>query len=320
MFAALQSFTLTPTIRQRMRNKTRPIATNSALIVSLFLTACQSVSPVAPFAKAGNPLAPSDRLGANHESVRSQPTIPWKFEVVMYDHPQGASVAVSDAQLLDDDTLVVPIDVYWKNTFVGYDWYSPPSALRLQLISQDRGLSWSVYKGQPLPEKNFRMKDGSQIRIKWLGYQQHPIKEKAQWETRGYWLYLVPEKNLFSSWSSPTKTGMRGNTPLLLRLKSGALACAYTLRAQNGGMRVCYSKNDGETWDAEHPTVLKDNNARSDGQCLWNFVQFSDGTLFASGWGTKRGCGGGDEISYAVGFRFTENFVTPLRVGQPVVR
>jgi hypothetical protein len=31
------------------------------------------------------------------------------------------------------------------------------------------------------------------------------------------------------------------------------------------------------------------------------------------GWGPKTGCGGGDEISYAVGFRFTEDFRTPLR-------
>jgi len=36
--------------------------------------------------------------------------------------------------------------------------------------------------------------------------------------------------------------------------------------------------------------------------------------FFAPGWATKRGCGGGDEVSYAAGFRFTEGFLTPLRV------
>ncbi|MCI0624028.1 MAG: glycoside hydrolase [Acidobacteria bacterium] len=69
-------------------------------------------------------------------------------------------------------------------------------------------------------------------------------------------LYTCVSNDYGKSWSPPKKTGMRGNTPLLLRLKSGALACAYTLRAQDGGMRVCYSKDDGETWDTDHVTVL----------------------------------------------------------------
>jgi hypothetical protein len=119
------------------------------------------------------------------------------------------------------------------------------------------------------------------------------------------------------TWSPPRETGMIGVTPLLLRLKSGSLACAFTNRyhgSQNErGMQVCYSHDDGETWDSKHPARLRDYNARPDGQCLWNFVQFSDGTLFASGWGLKTGCGGGKEVSYAVGFRFTEDFRTPLR-------
>ena len=66
------------------------------------------------------------------------------------------------------------------------------------------------------------------------------------------------------------------------------MACAYTNRYHGNenerGMRVCYSYDDGETWDVEHPAILRDYNAHADAQCLWNFVQVSDGTLFASGW------------------------------------
>ena len=130
-------------------------------------------------------------------------------------------------------------------------------------------------------------------------------------------LYACISEDSGRTWSKPRKTGMHGVTPLLLRLKSGAIACAYTNRYHGNenerGMRVCYSHDDGETWDTESPAILRDYNARADGQCLWNFVQFSDGTLFASGWGAKTGCGGGNEISYAVGFRFTEGFRTPVR-------
>ena len=82
-------------------------------------------------------------------------------------------------------------------------------------------------------------------------------------------------------------------------------------------MRVCYSHDDGRTWDTDHLAVLKDDNARADAQGMWNFLQFSDGTLLATGLATKRGCGGGNEVGYAVGLRFTEDFRTPLRVTHP---
>lgn len=407
---------------------------------------------------------------------------PWKVEVVLYDHPMAGSVAVGDATLLEDDTLIVPISVAWRGPFVGHDWYEVEDALRLHLVSRDRGMSWEAH---PKPGqgdrrhadenghlqdllgrgfvKSFKLKDGMRLRISWLGYQQHPMEELARWEEAGYWIYLIPErelfattggfvvetstddgrtwrsreidlphlaflagygmatarmlsdgtiimpvfgyltrrhktyacsvirsedggrtwelitvaqderpqavadsdipsgtlwsafpeamgfdeaqvietrkpgrlvliveesfsKNLYSSvsedygrtWSRPQKTGMRGNTPLLIRLQSGALACAFTQRWVEGGFRVCLSYDDGATWNTDEPIILRDTNARTNGQCLWNLVQFSDGTLFASGWATKRGCGGGeeDEVSYAVGFRFTENFRTPLRISR----
>ena len=390
---------------------------------------------------------------------------PWKVAVVLYDHPKAANVSVGDATLLPDDTLFVPLAVAWRDSAEafahvrGYDWYEAADTLRLTLFSRDRGLSWNVHKDPP-PQRSLRARDGTLVRLRWLGYQHHPLEEQARWERAGYWLYLIPEKRLFATtgdfvvesshdgghswssrkmelphraflagygmatarllsdgtilmpvfgyltrrhktyaasvarsadggrtwdlitvaqderpeavsaqdipsgaiwsqfpesagfdeaqvvetgkpgrvlaiieesrskdlyscvsedygrtWTQPKPTGMRGNTPLLLRLRSGKLACAFTQRTQDGGMRVCLSRDDGQTWDAEHTIVLKDDNARTRGQCLWNLVQFSDGTLFASGWATKRGCGGGDEVSYAIGFRFTEEFVTPLRVG-----
>lgn len=389
---------------------------------------------------------------------------PWKVQITLYDHPNAANASTDDATLLEEDALIVPISVTWRSAFTGYDWYEVEDALHLNLISRDRGISWQVYGGS-VPERSLELRDGSLLRVKWLGYRQHPIEELARWEAAGYWIYMIPEKKLFATtggflvevsrdkgrtwqprpinlphraflagygmhtarilsdgtilmpafgyltrrhktyacsiirsadggatwdvitiaqderseavsdsdtpsgsiwanfpdikgfdeasiveakkprrviavieesqakdlyscisndsgrtWTKAKKTGMAGVAPLLLRLKSGAIACAYTNRYSGSpndrGMRVCLSHDDGKTWDTEHPIILKDDNARADAQGLWNLLQFSDGTLFACGSATKTGCGGGNEIGYAVGFRFTEDFRTPLRAAR----
>ena len=390
----------------------------------------------------------------------------WKIQVALYDNPDCDRLAVGDATLLPGDVLVVSATAWPRRDVKRYEWIEEGDALNLQLISRDRGLSWQVHDGPPLPQKSFQLKDGSLLRIEWKGYEQHPVSEQTKYEQAGYFIYPIPEKKMFAvcsgfqthvsadggkswrtqdialphraelagygmatakmirdgtllmpvfgiasrrhkvrsasvlrstdsgrhwelidvasdtspaavaetdiptgrwekpppgvrafdeaqvveanrpgrviavveeqftkqlyssisedsgrTWSPPKPTGMVGVTPLMLRLRSGAIACAYTNRyagsLNDRGMRVCYSHDDGRTWDTEHLAILKDDNARPDGQCLWNLVQFSDETLFASGWAAKRGCGTGPEVSYAVGFRFTEDFRTPPRVVKP---
>jgi hypothetical protein len=392
------------------------------------------------------------------------------MEITLYDNPDSERMYVGDATLLPHDVLVVPITWWPRSNVQRYEWIEEGDAISLTLISRDRGLSWQIYDGPPLPEKEFKLKDGSLLRLRWKGYEQHPNSEREKYLRADYYFYEITEKGMFAitlgfdkqvsrdggktwqtddvqiprqaeingygmatakmlsdgtilmptygrptrhhrarscsmlrsadggktwqhipvaydetpgavgdesnsgsslspppaagvhafdeaqvveakrpgrviavieeqftkalytsvsndggkSWAKPRETGMYGVTPLLLRLKSGTIACAYTNRyhgePNERGMRVCYSLDDGETWDTKHPVILRDYNARADGQCLWNFVQFSDDTLFASGWGAKTGCGGGNEIGYAVGFRFTEDFVTPLRVARPAKR
>jgi hypothetical protein len=395
---------------------------------------------------------------------------PWKVEITLYDNPDSERMYVGDATLLPHDVLVVPITWWPRSNVQRYEWIEEGDAVSLTLVSRDRGLSWQIYDGPPLPDKIFKLKDGSLLRLRWKAYEQHPNSEREKYQKADYYLYEIPEKDMFSitlgfdkqvsrdggktwqtsdiqiphqaeingygmvtarmlsdgailmptygrptrhhrvrscsmlrsgdggktwqlipvayddspgavgddsnsgsslssppppgvhafdeaqiveakrpgrviavieeqftkalytsvsndsgkTWSKPRETGMYGVTPLVLRLKSGAIACAYTNRyhgtENERGMWVCYSPDDGETWDTDRVAILRDTNARADGQCLWNFVQFSDGTLFASGWGLKTGCGGGNQISYAVGFRFTEDFVTPLRVARPAKR
>ncbi|MBI4557212.1 MAG: exo-alpha-sialidase [Candidatus Hydrogenedentes bacterium] len=387
---------------------------------------------------------------------------PWNARVVLYDNTRAGSVTPGDAVVLEDDTVIMPLNITWRGPFMGYDWYRKDNTLQINVASRDRGISWQVYPND-IPKQGFRLRDGALLRIVWLGYQPHPNEEKEKWEKAGYLLYDIPEKKSFSvtgpfqveiscddgktweaqdiqlphraflagysmhtarqlsdgtvllpvfgyqtrrhktyscsvirstdegqtwqlitlaqdprpeavsdtdipsgtlwakfpdiqgfdeaavletkkpgrviavieeswskklygcisedsglTWTAPKLTGMAGINPLLLRLKSGAIACAYTNRyekdANRIGMTVCYSHDDGETWDTDNVAILKDDNARRDGQLIWNFLQFSDGTLFACGYSAKRGCGGGDEVGYAVGFRFTEDYRTPLRM------
>ena len=51
----------------------------------------------------------------------------------------------------------------------------------------------------PPPQKSLRARDGTLVRLRWLGYQHHPLEEQARWERAGYWLYLIPEKRLFAT-------------------------------------------------------------------------------------------------------------------------
>ena len=131
-------------------------------------------------------------------------------------------------------------------------------------------------------------------------------------------LYSCISRNHGKTWTAPKKTGMTGQNPKVLKLKSGAIACAYTDRyspdPNDRGPRVCLSRDDGVTWNADRVIVLKDDNARKDGQSITNLLQFSDGTLFACGWATKSGSGDGAQVGYAVAFRFTEDFTTPVRI------
>ena len=132
------------------------------------------------------------------DPLKSGPSAgPWKSEVVLYDHPNAQSVSVFDATLLEDDTLIVPIGVAWRGPFIGYDWFEVEDTLTLNLVSQDRGLSWQVHDGR-VPEKRFQLADGSLFRMEWKGYESHPVAEQAAFEEAGFFVYPIPERKLFS--------------------------------------------------------------------------------------------------------------------------
>ncbi|OGG46154.1 MAG: hypothetical protein A3F84_26100 [Candidatus Handelsmanbacteria bacterium RIFCSPLOWO2_12_FULL_64_10] len=263
------------------------------------------------------------RAGVSRDSGRT-----WsEWDVVLPHRASLAGYGMATAKRLSDGTILMPA--------FGYLSRCHKTRACLMLRSPDAGAHWDLITlaqddrpeavaDAPLPSDS----DWAALHRGILGFDEAQVIETR---TPGRVIAVIEEaktKDLYAclsedsgrTWTRPVKTGMRGNTPLLLRLRSGTLACAYTDRyapdPMARGLHVCYSRDDGETWDTDHLVILKDTNARPDGQCLWNLVQFSDGTLFSSGWSTKRGCGGGEEVSYAVGFRFTEDFITPLRVNR----
>jgi hypothetical protein len=86
---------------------------------------------------------------------------PWKVEITLYDNPDAARMYVADAMLLAHDVLVIPVTWWPRSDVPRYEWYEEGDAVSFNVISRDRGLSWRLYDGPPLPERAFKLKDGS---------------------------------------------------------------------------------------------------------------------------------------------------------------
>ena len=122
------------------------------------------------------------------------------MEITLYDNPDSARMYVGDATVLPHDALVIPV-TWWPRTGAPrYEWYEEGDAVSFNLISRDRGLSWRIYDGPPVPERAFRLKDGSLLRVRYKEgyYEQHPDSEREQYIKEDYYLYEIPEKKMFA--------------------------------------------------------------------------------------------------------------------------
>ena len=60
------------------------------------------------------------------------------------------------------------------------------------------------------------------------------------------------------TWEVPRDTGIQGVPPHVLKLRDGRVLCTYGRRIKPYGIRVCWSYDDGLTWDTEREIVLRD--------------------------------------------------------------
>ena len=82
------------------------------------------------------------------------------------------------------------------------------------------------------------------------------------------------------TWSPIERTAIWGLPAHVIRLRSGALLCAYAHRRHPEGFRAVLSDDDGDTWDVEHEKVLRDAAVGSVGYPF--SVQLADGTIFTA--------------------------------------
>jgi sialidase-1 len=60
------------------------------------------------------------------------------------------------------------------------------------------------------------------------------------------------------TWSKPRPTSVLGYPAHLLRLPDGRFLCSYGYRDKPFGIRAVISENSGDTWDVDHPLILRD--------------------------------------------------------------
>jgi hypothetical protein len=82
------------------------------------------------------------------------------------------------------------------------------------------------------------------------------------------------------TWSEPERTPIRGFPAHIIRLRNGALLCAYAQRWHPQGVRTVLSRDDGATWDVDHLIVVRDDAIGSVGYPM--SVQLADGTIFTA--------------------------------------
>ena len=82
------------------------------------------------------------------------------------------------------------------------------------------------------------------------------------------------------TWSPIERTAIWGLPAHVIRLRSGALLCAYAHRRHPQGFRAVRSDDDSDTWGVEHEKVLRDAAVGSVGYPF--SVQLADGTIFTA--------------------------------------
>ena len=112
------------------------------------------------------------------------------------------------------------------------------------------------------------------------------------------------------TWSEPERLPIWGFPAHVIRLRDGALLCAYAHRRHPFGVRAVLSRDDGETWDAAHEKILRDDSAGVVGYPT--SVELADGTIFTA-YELGKPTGEGERPhSYVAGSRYTPDYVAPL--------
>jgi hypothetical protein len=144
------------------------------------------------------------------------------------------------------------------------------------------------------------------------------------WE-RGF-LWQTESADGGRTWTTPHRTDMWGYPPTLLRLGDGRILCSYGYRRPPYGIRACFSRDEGRTWDVAHEAILRDD-ALPEGPASGHgstsdlgyprTVQLPDGKLFTVYYFTL-----GDGVTHIAATRWSPDYRGPADVprGRAAVR
>ncbi len=227
-----------------------------------------------------------------------------------YFEPDVALIAASPARpiALPDDTIICPVYGYLKKG-------EPLSAWAL--LSRDRGRTWQLIVAARDGIHGFGewsvVYAGQGRRVVGLIRTEGGDNNHAPLYDRGF-LYQVVSEDGGLTWSKPARTPLWGYPAYLIRLRDGSLLATYGYRRPPYGIRACFSRDGGRSWQWRDEVILRDDAlphgysgiAHKGDLGYPRTVELRDGTLFTVYYITL-----GDDVTHIAATRWSRDFVGP---------
>ncbi len=195
---------------------------------------------------------PDGHISASYRvTMQRKPPESGRWETRQVELPPFASVGgFGTGCVLPDDTVLKP--VYGRITV------DDPADRCWVLRSSDKGDSWELvtiaYDGlHHLNEAELLSVPGGRVIAMIRNDPGNPALPPHE---QGF-LWQTHSDDAGKMWTEPQRTDIWGYPPHLLLLDDGDLLCTYGYRRVPYGVRACFSRDGGKTWDVEHEVILR---------------------------------------------------------------